>query len=139
MATDTDYVQGRLAAYLKDLLSLGVTGLRMDAAKHIASSDIANIFSRVGPIPYVTQEESYMHLGTWNLPDNLQVIYGDNEAVQPSEYVQNGAVQELVLQRLKNPSPNYFHRFRYTQALQTAFSGDGIIWLQDFENRGGPF
>jgi glycosidase len=56
LATDTDYVQGRIAAYLKDLLSLGVTGLRMDAAKHIASSDIANIFSRVGPIPYVTQE-----------------------------------------------------------------------------------
>ena len=64
LATDTDYVQGRLATYLKDLLSLGVTGLRMDAAKHIASSDIANIFSRVGPIPYVTQEESYMHLGS---------------------------------------------------------------------------
>jgi hypothetical protein len=33
LASDTDYVQGRLAEYLKDLLSLGVTGLRLDASK----------------------------------------------------------------------------------------------------------
>jgi len=28
----------------------------------------------------------------------LKVIYGNNEAVQPGEYVQNGAVQESVIQ-----------------------------------------
>ena len=33
LATDTDYVQGRIAQYLNDLLSLGVDGLRVDAAK----------------------------------------------------------------------------------------------------------
>jgi hypothetical protein len=59
--------------------------------------------------------------------------------VQPSEYVGNGAVQELVFQRLNKPFPDYGYRFRYTSALQFAFSGDGIIWLQDFDNRGRPF
>lgn len=33
LATDTDYVQRRIAQYLNDLLSLGVDGLRIDAAK----------------------------------------------------------------------------------------------------------
>ncbi len=33
LATETEYVRGRLAAYVNDLLSLGVDGLRLDAAK----------------------------------------------------------------------------------------------------------
>ena len=33
LATETDYVQGQLAEYAKDLISLGVDGLRLDAAK----------------------------------------------------------------------------------------------------------
>jgi glycosidase len=33
LATDTDYVQETLAGYVNDLLSLGVDGLRLDAAK----------------------------------------------------------------------------------------------------------
>lgn len=33
LATDTEYVQGRLATFVNDLLSLGVDGLRLDAAK----------------------------------------------------------------------------------------------------------
>ncbi|KAG9223428.1 glycoside hydrolase family 13 protein [Pleurotus ostreatus PC15] len=104
LATDTEYVRGRLAAYANDLRSLGVDGFRLDAVKHIASGDLANILSRVtGPF-YVTQE----------------VIFGAGEAVQPSEYVDIGDVQE----------------FRYTSELKNAFSGGGIANLQDLENRG---
>ena len=33
LATETDYVRGRLAEYGNDLLSLGADGLRLDAAK----------------------------------------------------------------------------------------------------------
>jgi glycosidase len=33
LATETEYVRGRLATYVNDLLSLGVDGLRLDAAK----------------------------------------------------------------------------------------------------------
>jgi hypothetical protein len=42
----------------------------------IAAGDIANILSRLSSKPYITQE----------------VIWGANEAVQPSEYVGNGMV-----------------------------------------------
>ncbi|KAJ3501538.1 hypothetical protein NLJ89_g9292 [Agrocybe chaxingu] len=79
LATGTDYVRGRLAAYANDLLSLGVDGLRLDAAKHIAAGDIANVLSRLSTTTYITQE----------------VIYGSGEAVQPSEYTGNGDVQEF--------------------------------------------
>ena len=38
---DTDYVRGRVAAYISDLLSLGVAGVRLDAAKHMYPANIA--------------------------------------------------------------------------------------------------
>ncbi|KAG8678023.1 hypothetical protein FRC08_018122 [Ceratobasidium sp. 394] len=56
LATDTEYVRSRLATYVNDLLSLGVVGLRLDAAKHIAAGDISNILGRLSSKPYVTQE-----------------------------------------------------------------------------------
>ncbi|ESK93505.1 alpha-amylase [Moniliophthora roreri MCA 2997] len=104
LATDTEYVRGRLAAYINDLLSLGVDGLRLDAAKHIASTDLANILSRLNSKPYITQE----------------VIFGNGEPIQPSEYVGNGDVQE----------------FRYTTTLKSTFLGGGISSLQNLDNRG---
>ncbi|KAJ7093290.1 glycoside hydrolase family 13 protein [Mycena belliarum] len=106
LATETDYVRGMLAAYANKLLALGVDGFRLDAAKHIAATDIAAILARLTSRPYVTQE----------------VIWGAGEAVQPSEYVGNGDVQE----------------FRYTSALKDAFSGanGGIAGLQNLDSRG---
>ncbi|KII86244.1 glycoside hydrolase family 13 protein [Plicaturopsis crispa FD-325 SS-3] len=79
LATDTEYVRGRLATYANDLLSLGVDGFRLDAAKHIPATDISNILGRLTSSPYITQE----------------VIWGSGEPIQPSEYVSNGDVQEF--------------------------------------------
>ncbi|ETW76368.1 glycoside hydrolase family 13 protein [Heterobasidion irregulare TC 32-1] len=104
LATDTEYVRERLAQYANDLLSLGVDGLRLDAAKHIAATDIANITSRFNSAPYITQE----------------VIWGSGEPIQPSEYTGIGDVQE----------------FRYTTALQDAFSSSGISGLQNLDSNG---
>jgi glycosidase len=59
LATETEWVRSRLATYANDLLSLGIDGLRLDAAKHIASSDIANILSRLSSKPYITQVRLY--------------------------------------------------------------------------------
>ncbi|KAF5376995.1 hypothetical protein D9615_007302 [Tricholomella constricta] len=79
LATDTEYVRGRLAQYANDLISLGIDGLRIDAAKHIAAEDIGNILNRLSTRPYITQE----------------VIWGPGEPIQPSEYTGNGDVQEF--------------------------------------------
>ena len=78
--TGEEYVRGKIAGYLNDLLSLGVDGFRVDGAKHIPAADLATIKSRLSnPSVYWKQE----------------VIYGAGEAVQPTEYTGNGDVQEF--------------------------------------------
>jgi alpha-amylase len=78
--TGEEYVRRTIAGYMNDLLSLGVDGFRIDAAKHIPAADLANIKSRL------TKPDVY-----WK----QEVIYGAGEAVQPTEYTGNGDVQEF--------------------------------------------
>ncbi|MCM1976553.1 carbohydrate binding domain-containing protein [Streptomyces sp. G1] len=78
--TSSDYVRGKIAGYLNDLLSLGVDGFRMDAVKHMAAGDLAAIRSRLtDPNVHWMQE----------------AIYGAGEAVSPTEYLATGDVQEF--------------------------------------------
>ncbi|MEB8338113.1 carbohydrate-binding module family 20 domain-containing protein [Streptomyces endophyticus] len=99
--TGEDYVRGRIAGYLNDLLSLGVDGFRIDAAKHMPAGDLANIKSRLSnPGAYWKQE----------------VIGATGEAVQPSEYLNNGDVQE----------------FSYGRDLKRVFTGEKLSYLKNF-------
>ena len=78
--TGSDYVRGRIASYLNHLISLGVDGFRIDAAKHMAATDLSAIKSRLSnPNVYWVHE----------------VIYGAGEAVQPGEYTGSGDVDEF--------------------------------------------
>ncbi|MFI6155761.1 carbohydrate-binding module family 20 domain-containing protein [Kitasatospora sp. NPDC051170] len=78
--TGSAYVQTTIAHYLDDLAGLGVDGYRIDAAKHIAASDLAAIKARTAnPSAYWVQE----------------VIYGAGEPIQPSEYTGTGDVDEF--------------------------------------------
>ena len=45
--TEKENVQNRIAAYLTDLLSIGFSGFRVDAAKHMRPEDLVAIFSKV--------------------------------------------------------------------------------------------
>ncbi|MFJ8771955.1 carbohydrate-binding module family 20 domain-containing protein [Streptomyces microflavus] len=78
--TGEEYVRGKIAGYLNDLLSLGVDGFRIDAAKHMPAADLANIKSRL------TNPNVY-----WK----HEAIHGAGEAVSPSEYLGSGDVQEF--------------------------------------------
>ena len=44
--TERDYVQERIAAYMSDLIGLGFSGFRVDAAKHVQPDDLVSIFSK---------------------------------------------------------------------------------------------
>lgn len=78
--TGEEYVRTKIAGYMNDLLSLGVDGFRIDAAKHMAAADLAAVKSKLtNPSVYWKQE----------------AIYGAGEAVSPSEYLGNGDVQEF--------------------------------------------
>ncbi|WP_093801158.1 carbohydrate-binding module family 20 domain-containing protein [Streptomyces sp. Wb2n-11] len=78
--TGENYVRGRIAAYLNDLLSLGVDGFRIDAAKHMPAADLADIKSRLNNPGVYWKHEA---------------IHGAGEAVSPDEYLGSGDVQEF--------------------------------------------
>ncbi|KAH3746185.1 alpha amylase domain protein [Pelomyxa schiedti] len=45
--TEHEYVQQRIADFLTSLLSIGFSGFRVDAAKHISPDDLVGIFSKL--------------------------------------------------------------------------------------------
>ena len=67
--TEKEYVQQRIADYITDMLSMGVSGIRVDAAKHISPTDLAQIFKKLKT-----------NLGGGELPDDftayLEVLFG---------------------------------------------------------------
>ena len=61
LRTESDYVRTEIAGYLNKLIGYGVSGFRVDAAKHIGQTDLAAIESKLhttadGTAPYVAQE-----------------------------------------------------------------------------------
>ena len=72
-------VQAKIAAYLNDLLGLGVAGFRFDAAKHIHHDEIAAIRARVEGEPFVFQE----------------VIDFGHEPIKAKHYLGSGMVTEF--------------------------------------------
>jgi alpha-amylase len=61
LRTESEYVRDTIAGYLNKLISYGVSGFRVDAAKHIGQTDLAAIESRLrttvdGTPPYLALE-----------------------------------------------------------------------------------
>lgn len=77
--TGKQSVQIKIAAYLSDLLSLGVAGFRIDAAKHMAVEDITAILTRLDGRPHIYQE----------------VIDRGGEPINAHDYLVNGPVSEF--------------------------------------------
>jgi alpha-amylase len=76
-------VQEKLAGYLSELLTLGVRGFRIDAAKHVAPADLAAVLAKVVP---AHGEQPYYF---------LEVIDYGGEAVHSSDYLDVGGSAEL--------------------------------------------
>lgn len=72
-------VQNQILGYLNDLISLGVAGFRIDAAKHMAAADLKVI---VDQLPEGTR---IIH----------EVIRGGGEPIQPEDYLDSGDVWEF--------------------------------------------
>jgi alpha-amylase len=72
-------VQKQILAYLNDLLSLGVAGFRIDAAKHIFAPDLKVIIDQLPAGTRIIHE----------------VIRGGGEPVQPEQYLDSGEVWEF--------------------------------------------
>ena len=84
LATQTGQVRGTLADYLNKLLSYGVSGFRVDAAKHVGQKDLNAIYNRLdktedGVRPY------------WA----LEVFGGGPGALSPAAFTVSGDVLGL--------------------------------------------
>ena len=75
--TSQPYVQQQVAGFLAHLMDLGVTGFRIDAAKHVWSEELQSIVDLAGGDPHIYQE----------------VIY--DAAIPAEEYFVIGEVTEL--------------------------------------------
>ncbi|HEU5110504.1 MAG TPA: carbohydrate-binding module family 20 domain-containing protein [Micromonosporaceae bacterium] len=83
LATEKQWVRDRLVGYLNDLVSLGVDGFRVDAAKHLPAGDLAAVMGPVTSGRYIYSEtmeggpgepgpEEYVGIG-----DVTEFRYGD--------------------------------------------------------------
>ena len=81
LATESSYVRGKLTAYLNDLISLGVDGFRIDAAKHMPVTDLQAILGGLNGSPYIFSEvieDSAFPPGEYaGIGDVTEFRYGD--------------------------------------------------------------
>jgi alpha-amylase len=103
--TGSEYVRNKLAAYMNDLLSLGVAGFRIDAAKHMDTNDVNAIVSRLNNTIYGTRPYVYQ-----------EVIDQGGEPITAGEYFQNGDVIE----------------FKYSIKIGDTFKNGQLSWLSNF-------
>lgn len=77
--TESQYVQERIAAYLTDLISIGFSGFRIDAAKHIKPDSLASILGKLKE-----------NLGGEDLPEDfmtyLEVLIGGEAHLLECDY-----------------------------------------------------
>lgn len=79
LATGTERVRERIGAYLADLVSLGVAGFRIDAAKHMPTEDVGAVVAGLPEDVWVFQE----------------VIGATEEPIRPEDYLPNGHVTDF--------------------------------------------
>jgi alpha-amylase len=96
LATETTYVRGQIAQYLSSLISMGVDGFRVDAAKYMWPADLEAIFAQV---PATTQMGERVFITQETVPDGNLTM---------SDYFPIGTVNE----------------FSFTYAIRDTFRGN---------------
>ncbi|NJN18612.1 MAG: ATPase [Oscillochloris sp.] len=122
--TGSTYVRDRIAAYMNDLIGLGVAGFRIDAAKHMDTNDVAAIVARLNGDPYIFQE----------------VIAAAGEPVQEDEYFQNGDVTEFqysteISRVFLNGQLSWLSQFGTAWGFMP--SDRGVIFTDNHDNQRG--
>ncbi|KAK9688399.1 Alpha amylase, C-terminal all-beta domain [Popillia japonica] len=86
----TEYVRGKIVDFLNKLISLGVAGFRVDAAKHMWPEDLAVIYSRLNDLNtehgFASGSRPFLY---------QEVIDLGGEAISASEYVGMGRITEF--------------------------------------------
>jgi alpha-amylase len=92
VATENPATQAKIAAYMDLLLSMGIDGFRIDAAKHQQEFAMAQIFAAAYGVQALTNEGE--------APWVTQEVLVDGESNPRSQFSANGAVQEFQFSTL---------------------------------------
>lgn len=119
--TGRESVQAAIAAAMNDLLSLGVAGFRIDAAKHIPPEHLMAIARRLNslnPSFYPNGGRPFIYQEVFQ-----ELASTDGEAIKASEYFSTGAVTEFRYGR------NLGEQMRYGQLKNLVLFGEawGLI------------
>ena len=121
LKTESSYVRGKLDSYLNDLVSIGVDGFRVDAAKHIPATDLQAIYGGISGSPYIFQE----------------VIEGGAGEPAPEEYTGLGDVTEfrygdVVGSAFANGSLSNLNNLASSMRLS---SGDAVAFIDNHDTQ----
>lgn len=127
IATDNPSTQDKIAGYLKNLMSMGVDGFRIDAAKHMQPSDIQSILGKAG-----------------NPPAYLEVIGAGGEPVQPTDYtgIPNAVVTEFgycgaMMGNWQNDAANVKYLLGMNDSWFTLKSNQAEVFVNNHDNERG--
>ncbi|XP_066288249.1 alpha-amylase-like [Branchiostoma lanceolatum] len=113
LTLDSEYVRGKVVDYMNHLVSIGVAGFRVDAAKHMWPEDLAAIFSLISDL-----NTAYFPPGS--RPFIAMEIHDDGGPVSPAEYTHLGRYTD----------------FRYGYKLGYALRKENDMTLKDLKNFG---
>lgn len=124
LATGSNYVRDTIAAYMNDLIDIGVAGFRLDASKHMWPGDIDAILGRLNGVPYIFQE--VIDLGT--------------EAVSVTEYTHLGNVTEFrysakLGETMKTGNFSWLQNFGADWGFLG--SSDAVVFVDNHDNQRG--
>jgi alpha-amylase len=107
LRTGSDKVRQATGNYLKDLLSLGVAGFRIDAAKHIAANDLKAMLTIAGPLNSATA--SAFGMSKPRVTGEIFGSFGPIDANERSIYFSLGSMNE----------------FKYKDVMRDTFTRNG--------------
>ncbi|MEM1176393.1 MAG: alpha-amylase family protein [Pseudomonadota bacterium] len=122
--TASEKVRNTLAAYLNELLELGVAGFRIDAAKHMPVEDVSAIMSMVGPEYFVFQE----------------VLTGDSSVVSREAYAEIGPLTEFQYESRVAEAFRHGHTEQLVDLGETVGmlpADDAVVFVDNHDSQRG--
>ena len=114
--TSTEYVQQRIADYFVDMMSIGFTGFRMDAAKHIHPKDIAAIFGKFKKAMGGSLPEDFLTYLEVLTGGESQILLGDGDysyTITFTNHLKDAGLDDREIETIKIWWANYPERPDY--------------------------
>mmetsp|Transcript_444 Transcript_444/g.1026 ORF Transcript_444/g.1026 Transcript_444/m.1026 type:complete len:508 (-) Transcript_444:114-1637(-) len=116
-------VQSKIADYINNMKSIGIAGIRIDAAKHQDAGELGGIVNRVKDNLFIFQE----------------VIAGAGEAVTPEMYTSLGKVTEFNFANTLSPNFNVDGKLQYLSTFGESWglmkSDDAVTFLDNHDTQ----